>query len=147
MKRPGRPAATGPTLRPGDREFLSALQSAGVAERMPYVNWALYLMVLFVLAVFGWAMLARVDVVTKADGRIIPDGREQTIAGLEGGILRELNVREGMEVNAGDIVAQLDPTRVAALQNKDRSRQLALLATLARLRAEMTGQPLAFPPK
>ncbi|MEZ5739774.1 MAG: ATP-binding cassette domain-containing protein [Burkholderiaceae bacterium] len=111
-----KPAATGPTLRPGDREFLSPLQSAGVTERMPYVNWALYLMVLFVLAVFGWAMLARVDVVTRpmagsfrmAGNRRSPVSRAASCANS--------NVREGMEVNAGDIVAQLDPTRVAALQ-------------------------------
>jgi adhesin transport system membrane fusion protein len=55
-----------------------------------------------------------VDKATHAIGRIEPEGREQVIASLEGGILREMYVREGMQVSEGQDLAQLDPTRFEA---------------------------------
>ena len=93
----------------------------------------------------AWAALAQVDMVTRADSRVIPVGREQVIASLEGGILRELKVREGEAVAAGQALALLDPTRVEAQQNEGRLRRLALMATVVRLQAEAGGKPLVWP--
>ena len=132
-------------LMPGDEHFMSSVRSAQMIERMPQANWALYLMIGFLVTLIVWSALARVDVVTKAQGRVVPDGREQVIASLEGGILREITVREGDEVSAGQILAQLDPTRVAAMQNEGQTRRLALIGTQARLQAEVNQQPLVFP--
>ena len=39
--------------------------------------------------------MSQVDIVAKSNARVVPEGREQVIASLEGGILRELLVREG----------------------------------------------------
>lgn len=122
------------------------IRAARIIESPHQVNWALYLLIAFLLAALAWAAIARVDVVTKADGRVVPDGREQIIASLEGGILREIAVREGAEVSAGQVLAQLDPTRVAAMQGEGRARRMALLGTKARLQAEVNQQPLRFAP-
>jgi membrane fusion protein, adhesin transport system len=77
---------------------------------------------------------------------VVPDGREQVIASLEGGILRELHVREGMQVEAGQELALLDPTRFEAQQAEGQAKRLSLQGTLARLQAEAGGRPLRFPP-
>ncbi len=132
---------------PDDREraLMSSLHAARLVERLPGVNLALYLMIACVVSAIVWAAVARVDVVTRADGRVVPDGREQSIASLEGGILRELNVQEGMEVAEGQILAQLDPTRVAAMQSEARLRRVALLGAIARLQAEIDGRKPEFP--
>jgi adhesin transport system membrane fusion protein len=76
---------------------------------------------------------------------VVPDGREQVIASLEGGILRELHVREGQQVFEGDELAQLDPTRFESQQNEGEAKRVALLGTVARLTAESTGRALKFP--
>jgi adhesin transport system membrane fusion protein len=81
-----------------------------------------------------------VDEITRSDGRIVPDGREQVIASLDAGILRELKVREGQEVQAGEELAFLDPTRVEAQQNEGQAKLLALKAAAARLTAEANGR-------
>ena len=131
-------------LHPGDEEFLSGLKEAELVERTPRGTWGLYLMLTVVVVGLVWAGFARVDEITRAEGRVIPDGREQEIASLEGGLLGELLVREGQLVEAGQALARLDPTRVEAQQNEGEARRLALRGTLARLTAEATGQALVF---
>ncbi|MEK8085199.1 HlyD family type I secretion periplasmic adaptor subunit [Aquabacterium sp. A3] len=131
-------------LHPGDQEFLTGLKDAELVERTPRGTWALYLMCAVVVVGLVWAGLARVDEITRAEGRIIPDGREQAIASLEGGILSQILVREGDLVQIGQPLLQLDPTRVEAQQNEGEARRLALLGALARLSAESSGQPLEF---
>lgn len=130
----------------GDGAFLSGLKEAELAEISPSASWAIYLMLLAVIITIVWAALARVDEVTRVDGKVVPDGREQNIASLEGGILRSLAVREGALVEKGQELLQLDPTRVEAQQNEGVAKRLALKATLARLEAESTGRALKFPP-
>lgn len=129
----------------GDAEFLSGMKEAELVEATPRANLALYLMLTFVVVVLIWASVANVDEVTRADGKVVPDGREQVIASLEGGILGKLSVREGMLVDAGQELLQLDPTRVEAQRNEGQAKRMALRAAVARLQAESTGTKLSFP--
>ena len=132
-------------LQPRDMPFVSAVAAAQVVEPAPAAMWAVYLMLAALLAALGWSAVATVDVVAKAKGRVVPDGRDQIIASLEGGILRELLVREGQQVQVGQQLALLDPTRVEAQQAEGQAKRLALKGTLARLQAEAAGKALDFP--
>ncbi|QPF73760.1 HlyD family type I secretion periplasmic adaptor subunit [Roseateles sp. DAIF2] len=127
--------------------FLSAVARAQVDEPLPRVTWVLYLLLAALVVALTWSSLAQVDQVTRSDGRIVPDGREQVIASMEIGILRELLVREGQQVEQGQELARLDPTRVESQQNESQIRRQALRATAARLSAEASGRALVFPPE
>jgi adhesin transport system membrane fusion protein len=127
--------------------FVTGLDSAKLDEPLPRATWVLYLLLGAVVAAIVWSSLAHVDEVTRSEGRVVPDGREQVIASLDSGILRELHVREGQEVQVGQDLAQLDPTRVEASQNEGQARRIALKAQTARLTAEATARPLKFPPE
>lgn len=131
----------------GDEQFLSGIKEANVVESAVKATWALYLMCAVVLAAGIWASLARVDQIVKADGRVVAEGREQVISSLEGGILGKMMVREGMLVEKGQDLVQLDPTRFEAQQNEGQAKRIALLATVARLQAEALGKSLKFPPE
>ncbi len=133
-----------PALRPDDLAYVSLQRAATVVEPARAASWAIYLMLAALAAAVAWAALARVEMITRGDARVIPEGREQVIASLEGGILRELLVREGDAVKAGQPLALLDPTRVEAVQAEGQARRLALRAAIARATAESTGQPLRF---
>jgi adhesin transport system membrane fusion protein len=133
------------TLRRGDLVYVSPLRSALVVEPAPSAMWSVYLMLAAIVVAFAWAALTQVDVVTKASARIVPDGREQLIASLEGGILRELKVKEGDSVDAGQELAVLDPTRVESQRSESQSRRLALRGAIARATAEAAGSALSFP--
>lgn len=134
-------------LEPGDLAYLSPVRGAQVVEAAPAAMWSVYLMLVMLAAALGWSAVAQVDIVAKAPVRIIPEGREQLIASLEGGILRELSVREGEQVRQGQQLATLDPTRVEAQQAEGQAKRVALLGAVARLSAESTGKALAFPPE
>ncbi len=120
--------------------FVSAIHAAHIDEPLPRATWALYLLCAVVVVAITWASLARVDEITRSDGRVVPDGREQVIASLDAGILRELKVREGQEVQAGDELATLDPTRAESQQAEGQVKLMALKAAAARLTAESNGR-------
>ncbi|WP_442964658.1 Ig-like domain-containing protein [Pseudomonas sp. GCEP-101] len=83
---------------------------------------------------------------TRGEGKVIPSSREQVIQSLEGGILEQMNVREGDVVEAGQVLLKIDPTRAGASFRETESKVLALKGQLARLRSEAYGKPLSFPP-
>ena len=70
--------------------------------------------------------------------------REQIIQSLEGGILEELNVREGDIVEPGQVLLKIDPTRAQSSYQETLRKVVALEATVNRLRAEAYGLPLTF---
>jgi adhesin transport system membrane fusion protein len=133
-----------PALRADDLAYVSLQRAATVVEPARAASWAIYLMLAALAAAIGWAAFARVDMITRGEARVIPEGREQVIASLEGGILRELLVREGDAVKAGQPLALLDPTRVEAVQAEGQAKRLSLRAAIVRATAESTGQPLRF---
>jgi adhesin transport system membrane fusion protein len=143
MKLMGRAA---PRIEAGDIGYLSPVRGAQVVEPAPAAMWSVYLMIAALGAALGWAALAEVDIVAKASARVVPDGREQLIASLEGGILRQLHVREGQQVDKGQALALIDPTRFEAQQAEGEKRRLALAGAQARLQAEAFGRGLKFPP-
>ncbi len=132
-------------LSPAEAQYLSELRAAQHLDDLPRGRWALWLMAALLATLVAWASLARVDRMAHVDARVIPDGREQSIASLEGGLLAELLVREGQPVRAGQPLARLDPTRFQAQQNEGVAKQLALQATIARLEAEASGGTPQFP--
>ena len=98
------------------------------------------------LAVIGvWAWFGTLDEVSNGAGKVIPSTREQVLQSLDGGILGGLNVREGSKVEAGQIVAWMDPTRSQSNVGESAARYRAALASAARLTAEVNDLPLTFP--
>jgi adhesin transport system membrane fusion protein len=122
-----------------DTPFVSAIHAAHLDEPLPRATWALYLLATVVTIAIAWSALAHVDEITRSEGRVVPDGREQVIASLDAGILREMLVREGQEVQIGQDLAMLDPTRVEAQQAEGQAKLAALKAARARLKAEADG--------
>lgn len=93
-----------------------------------------------------WAAWAPVDKVVRAEGRIIPSTRAQLVQHLEGGIVRDIRVREGQSVKAGDILLNLSSSQASTDVQQGRNRVDVLKAQQARLKAEAEGAAApAFP--
>ena len=92
---------------------------------------------------FGWAWFAPLDVIAVAQGRLVPRSQLQVVQPAESGVVREILVREGEAVTAGQVLARMDLN----LSEAD-SRQLQAELALKRLQvrrvdAELAGVALA----
>lgn len=87
---------------------------------------------------FLWAYFAELDRVTRGQGKVIPSSQVQIIQSLDGGILQELYVKEGMQVQKGQILARIDDTRFRSDMAQQNKEVDALRADIIRLRAELT---------
>jgi len=92
------------------------------------------------IAFVVWAEHFYIDEVAQAQGEVIASSRVQLIQSVDGGVISELNVREGDRVKAGQILGQLDQTRLSASVGEIESRVFALKAKAIRLRAEILGE-------
>lgn len=99
---------------------------------------------LFILT-FVWAATARLDKVTRGQGRVVPSNQLQEVQYLEGGIVQEILVAAGETVKAGQILVRLDPTRMSAEFAQGRDSYQLLSARMLRLEALANSAPLAFP--
>ncbi|MBV8124908.1 MAG: HlyD family type I secretion periplasmic adaptor subunit [Burkholderiaceae bacterium] len=133
------------TLTARDNLFISSLTAAHLDEPLPRATWILYLLLAALIAAVTWASMTHIDEISRIDGRVIPDGSEQVISSLESGLVAEVLVHEGQQVEAGQDLVRLDPTRVEAQQNEGQIKLLSLKATVARLNAEAFGHALHFP--
>lgn len=108
----------------------------------------LWLIVILVV-IFGiWAYYAELDEVAIGDGVVIPASKAKIIQSLEGGILSELNVREGDIVQHAEKLATLDPIQARSSVEETTVRIRALQARAARLEAEMANlSHISFPPE
>lgn len=102
-------------------------------------------LLLIILVLGVWAYLALLDEVSKGEGKVIPSSHEQVVQSLEGGILASLHVAEGDLVEAGQVLAQLDPTKNESSVEESAARYRAVLASATRLQAEVDSQSLSFP--
>ncbi|MDX2288217.1 MAG: HlyD family type I secretion periplasmic adaptor subunit [Hyphomicrobiaceae bacterium] len=102
-------------------------------------------LVLLLAAFVVWAALAPIQEVTTGQGRVVPASRLQLIQNLEGGIVREVLVREGARVKAGDVILRIDPTQAGSSLGEAQERIDGLTAVIARLQAEGQQRELDFP--
>ena len=94
-----------------------------------------------------WAAVARVDEVTRGDGKVIPSRQLQVLQSIDGGLVSEILVREGEVVEAGQLLIKIDETRFASSVKENRAQVLGLLARAARLKALSDGKPFVAPPE
>lgn len=100
--------------------------------------------VVAVMLVFGgWALLAPLDGAVVASGSFIANGQNKEVQHLEGGIVRDLLVREGDIVERDQILVRLDETAAKAKLRRLVVRNHRLLAMQARLEAQINGNEKA----
>jgi len=101
---------------------------------------------LFFGAFGAWSALAPLSEAAIAPGMIKVEGTRRTIQHLEGGIVREILVRDGDRVRAGQVLLRLDDIRAGADFETLRSQRWSFLAQDARLTAELEDRAdLVFP--
>lgn len=91
------------------------------------------------VAFLAWATVAWVDEIVRAEGEIISSSRTQIVQNLEGGILAELFVHQGDQVEKGQVLAKLQDTKFRAKADDLQDQVDALEIRRLRIEAEMAG--------
>jgi multidrug efflux pump subunit AcrA (membrane-fusion protein) len=92
-------------------------------------------------ALGSWAALAPLTTAALANGYVKVAGERKTIQHLEGGIVRDILVREGQTVSKGQVLLRLVDVTARARQALLMMEHDALLAEFARLEAERDNRP------
>lgn len=93
-----------------------------------------------------WAALVPLASGAVAGGKVMPDSNRKEIQHLEGGIIKEILVREGQEVTEGQPLLRLENTTAEARAGLIRGQYLSARGTEARLIAERDNRDsITFP--
>lgn len=93
-----------------------------------------------------WSALVKIDEITKGDGKVIPSSQLQVLQSLDGGMVSKILVKEGQQVEAGQLLLQIDSTRFESSVRENRSQYLSLAAKAARLTALAEDKPFTLAP-
>ncbi|CAM3772076.1 HlyD family type I secretion periplasmic adaptor subunit [Vibrio aquimaris] len=98
----------------------------------------LWVMLLFLILAGIWASWAQIDKVTVGEGKVVPSSQVQIVQNLEGGLVKEILVREGQTVQKGQQLLLIDDTRFRS-DFREREQQIAnLTASVLQLSASIT---------
>ena len=105
----------------------------------PLAGWMFGMLAALLACVLAWAVFGRLDVVAVADGKLVPSSYLKIVQPAEQGIVKEILVREGERVMAGQVLIRMDPVLARAdLKTLETDFHLKRLA-LRRIDAQLNG--------
>lgn len=103
-------------------------------------------MTLLIAGFGGWAVFSRIAGAVVAPGQVEVEQHRQVVQHPEGGVVEEIAVREGQQVNSGDLLIRLDGTLLRTELAIVEGQYFEVLARRGRLEAERVDNPeITFP--
>lgn len=125
-------------LTPNELEYVDDKTAALLLNTPNSARIMLWVMVLFFILAGVWASWAEIDKVTVGQGKVVPSSQIQVVQNLEGGLVKEILVREGQNVVKGQQLLLIDDTRFRS-DYREREQQVAnLTASVLQLSASLT---------
>lgn len=109
-----------------------------LAEAGHITRWGRIVVLGGLVPVLAWLVLAPLSSAVVAPAFVKVDLNRRTVQHAEGGIVREVRVRDGQQVRAGDPLIVLGDVAVAADENRLNYRVWAERLSMARLEAEQS---------
>ncbi|CAD7847580.1 MAG: HlyD family secretion protein [Olavius algarvensis Delta 4 endosymbiont] len=126
-----------------DIKFMNSLCAAVNADTPARSKIVLYVITLVVVSMLAWASFAEIDERTRGVGRLIPSQQIQTVQNLEGGIVKDILVREGETVEKGQTLVTIDSTGAGSSFAESKTVINELKARAVRLAAEAGIRPFS----
>lgn len=127
--------------REKETEFLPAILEVTETPPSPTGRIVMWTILVLLVVALAWAFFGHINEVAVAPGKVIPSGQAKTIQVKNKGIIKEILVEEGQTVKEGDVLVRLDPTSAGADYDSLKKRAAYYKLDIARLTAELTGQP------
>lgn len=110
--------------------------------------WGYLVLALLIGGLGSWSVLATLSGAIVAPGQVEVSQSRQTVQHPDGGIVAEILVKEGDEVESGEILIRLDGDQLRSELVIAENQLLELAARRARLEAERDGaEEIIFPPE
>ncbi len=132
-----------PKLR--EEDFMSELEAATRLRPASAATFMLFsIMALVLLAIF-WSAFAKIEVLSRGQGQVVPSQDVQIVQSLEGGIIEEILVKQGQKVERGQVLVRLSDVQFSSEAGGVEARFLGLSAKKARLKSEADGSEFVMP--
>ncbi len=125
-------------------EYLESLSAAVLHKRPSSTRFILFFWIITIGLLIAWAAITNIDEIIRSKGEIIPFGDNQVLQNLEGGIVSEINVKEGDMVKMGDILIKIENSKSLSTFESNDLKHFELRSRIARLKAEIDMKPLVF---
>lgn len=116
-----------------------------IHKSQTFTHVILWASLLFIIVAILWANYAVLDEVTSGEGKVIPSSEVQVIQNLEGGIIKNIYVKEGDIVKKNQVLMQIDNTRYMSSFSEAERKIDVLKLEISRITAEMNDTPLVYP--
>lgn len=126
--------------RRDEAAFLPAHLELMEAPIHPLPKWSLRVIIAGVCAVVLISVFGRLDIVVVGDGKLVPTNQVKIIQPAITGVVRQITVRDGQRVVAGEVLVELDTRQAAADADKARSLKVAAELAIARAQALLEAQ-------
>jgi HlyD family type I secretion membrane fusion protein len=129
------------------RKLPAPVEDAGPSDSASSaIRFGLALLAIAFLGFGGWAVCAPLNAAVMGDAVVKVDGNRKSVQHLDGGIVQRILVKDGDAVGEGDTLVVLDGTQARSEYQIYAQQYYLLLATAARLTAEMDGaDAVSFP--
>ncbi|EGQ9235584.1 HlyD family type I secretion periplasmic adaptor subunit [Vibrio alginolyticus] len=97
-------------LNDEELEFVNDKVAALLLTSPRSARFLLWIMVSISIVMVGWASFSEIDKVIVGLGKVIPSSQVQVIQNLEGGLIKEILVKEGQLVEKGQPLILIDDT-------------------------------------
>ncbi|WP_434927302.1 HlyD family type I secretion periplasmic adaptor subunit [Shewanella sp. HL-SH2] len=124
-------------LTTADLEMVDDVYGAMMTDAPSGHRLIIWSMAAMMLCFFIWAYFSELDQVTTGMGKVIPSSQVQLIQSLDGGILQEVFVQEGMLVEKDQPLARIDDTRFRSDFAQQEQEVYGLQTNVIRMRAEL----------
>lgn len=94
---------------------------------------------IFFVLFLVWAFTAPIDAGVSVQGNVVVVGNRKAVQHPSGGVVEEILIKEGDEVQQGDILLRVNPLKSEAEMTTVELQYINLLASEARLKAERDG--------
>ena len=86
---------------------------------------------------YFWAKETQLDLITRGEGRLVAEGQNKLVQAPDGGIIKEIFVKEGDTVERDQVLALINSTAAEGSLEEIIAKRNSLTAKLVRLDAEL----------
>ena len=132
------------SLNPNDYEYMNSLSAAIIHTRPKTLHWVLMAFLVTITLFLIWAPVAKIDEIARGSGKVVPNGQNQVVQNLEGGIVSEILIKEGDFVEKDQILIKISNEKSNSTAASNELKSFYLQAQIKRLESVLKKEPFVF---